>query len=103
MGGIVAGGLADSTNSGSTARAGLHPDQRPAGLSELSGREAEVTGLVADGLANKEIAGLLGITEGTVKAHLGAAFSKLGVRNRTQAAVIVHEWRHSLQWTGSGS
>jgi DNA-binding NarL/FixJ family response regulator len=59
----------------------------------LTIREAEVVGLVADGLGNKEIARRLGITEATVKAHLGVAFSKLGARNRTQVALAVYERR----------
>jgi DNA-binding NarL/FixJ family response regulator len=51
---------------------------------ELSGREAEVAREVAAGRANKEIAASLGITERTVKAHMGAIFTKLSVRNRLQ-------------------
>jgi DNA-binding NarL/FixJ family response regulator len=60
----------------------------------LTAREAEVVALVADGLGNRDIAGRLHVTEGTVKKHLSAAFAKLGVRNRTQAALVVHELRH---------
>ena len=50
----------------------------------LSAREGDVAKAVADGHSNKEVARLLGITERTVKAHLGAAFEKLGVRDRLQ-------------------
>ncbi len=50
----------------------------------LSAREVEVARAVADGHSNKEVGNLLGITERTVKAHLGAAFEKLGVRDRLQ-------------------
>lgn len=53
----------------------------------LSEREAEVARHVTDGRSNKEIALLLNITERTVKAHLGAIFDKLGVRNRLQLAL----------------
>jgi DNA-binding NarL/FixJ family response regulator len=49
----------------------------------VSPREAEVAGLVADGLADKDIARRLGISEMTVKAHLSEVFSELWVRNRT--------------------
>jgi DNA-binding NarL/FixJ family response regulator len=49
---------------------------------------------VADGLANKDIAARLGITEVTVKGHLGEVFSKLGCSNRTQLALAVYELRH---------
>jgi len=52
--------------------------------SGLSAREMEVARKVAAGLSNKEIAASLGITERTVKAHLGAIFEKLGVRDRLQ-------------------
>jgi len=55
-----------------------------AGWGSLSAREAEVAFAVSAGHSNKEIAALLGITERTVKAHLGAAFEKLGVRDRLQ-------------------
>lgn len=50
----------------------------------LSAREAEVARAVAAGHSNKEVAARLGITERTVKAHLGAAFEKLKVRDRLQ-------------------
>ena len=53
----------------------------------LSPRETEVLRLVAQGLANKQIARALGITERTVKAHLGRVFRELGVLDRTSAAL----------------
>ena len=53
----------------------------------LTDREREVLRLVARGLSNKEIARWLGISEKTVKAHLGGAFQRIGVRDRTQAAL----------------
>jgi DNA-binding NarL/FixJ family response regulator len=56
----------------------------------LSGREAEVARLVAEGAANKEIARRLDITERTVKAHLTAVFEKLGVRDRLQLSLRVN-------------
>jgi DNA-binding NarL/FixJ family response regulator len=54
---------------------------------ELSAREREVLALVATGLANKQIARRLEITERTVKAHLTSIFQHLGVTDRTQAAL----------------
>ncbi len=53
---------------------------------QLSPREREVLRHVADGLANKEIAKKLFISEVTVKVHLRHIYKKLGVRNRTEAA-----------------
>ena len=53
----------------------------------LSAREEQVLRLVADGLANKQIARALGISERTVKAHLGKVFRELGVADRTSAAL----------------
>ena len=57
---------------------------------ELSPRETEVLVLVAKGLANKQIAQRLGISEKTVKAHLVSVFQRIGVSDRTQAAVWAH-------------
>ena len=54
---------------------------------DLSPREREVLGLVRSGLANKQIARRLGITERTVKAHLTSVFGRIGVTDRTQAAL----------------
>ena len=54
---------------------------------ELSERESEVAREVVAGRSNKEIARALDITERTVKAHLGAVFAKLGVRDRLQLAL----------------
>jgi DNA-binding NarL/FixJ family response regulator len=54
---------------------------------ELSARELEVLGLVAEGLPNKLIARRLEISEKTVKAHLTSVFAQIGVTDRTQAAL----------------
>ncbi len=53
----------------------------------LTDREREVLLLVRDGLANKQIARRLAISERTVKAHLTSVFQRLGVSDRTQAAL----------------
>jgi DNA-binding NarL/FixJ family response regulator len=63
------------------ARAQSHP--RPA----LSEREREVLALLSQGMANKEIARRLGISEKTVKAHLTNVFRQIKVTDRTQAAL----------------
>jgi DNA-binding NarL/FixJ family response regulator len=60
----------------------LPPDE----LAErLSPRESEVLGLIATGLANKQIAWELGVSEHTVKFHTSSIYAKLGVTNRTEA------------------
>jgi DNA-binding NarL/FixJ family response regulator len=61
--------------------------RQPAAAVDLTGREREVLDLVRQGLANKAIARRLGISERTVKAHLGSVFQRLGVTDRTQAAL----------------
>jgi DNA-binding NarL/FixJ family response regulator len=57
-------------------------------LSSLTTREVEVLRLVADGLRNKEIAAKLGISEETVQGHMKNILSKLGVNDRTKAAIV---------------
>jgi DNA-binding NarL/FixJ family response regulator len=61
--------------------------ERAAGPS-LTSREIGVLELVAKGLSNKEIAAALFVAEDTVKNHLKHAFSKLGVTDRTEAAML---------------
>lgn len=58
-------------------------------LAALSPQQMRVLALVADGLLNKQIADRLDVQERTVKAHLTAIFERLGVRNRTQAGVLL--------------
>jgi DNA-binding NarL/FixJ family response regulator len=59
--------------------------------SALSAREQEVLLLVKAGLANKQIGRRLGIAERTVKAHLTNIFGRIGVTDRTQAALWAQE------------
>ncbi|HJX08037.1 MAG TPA: response regulator transcription factor [Actinomycetota bacterium] len=54
----------------------------------LTQREHDILELLAEGKSNREIAGRLYLSEKTVKAHLAAIFRKLGVTNRTQAAMM---------------
>lgn len=60
-------------------------------LASLSPQQFRVLSLVAEGLLNKQIADRLQVQERTVKAHLSAIFERLGVRNRTQAGVVLRE------------
>lgn len=63
------------------------PESVAGRMEGLSQRERAVAALVAEGLSNKLVATRLDITERTVKAHLGAVFVKLGVRDRLQLAL----------------
>ncbi len=66
---------------------------------QLTRREREVLALISEGYANKRIALQLGISEKTVKAHVGRVLAKLGVSDRTQAALLAV--REGLVPTGS--
>ena len=71
-----------------TARRGRRP------FEELTARELDVLKLVARGLSNKQIAWRLAISEKTVKAHMTSIFGRIGVGDRTQAALWAQ--RHGL-------
>ena len=64
-----------------------------ASLSRLTGQQFRVLAQIGEGRLNKQIADSLGIQERTVKAHVSAIFEKLGVRNRTQASVVLQRLR----------
>jgi DNA-binding NarL/FixJ family response regulator len=58
------------------------------GVGALTAREREVLAQLADGRSNREIARALGVSEKTVKTHVSSVLAKLGVADRTQAAVL---------------
>lgn len=66
---------------------------KPDPLAQLTGREAEILKLVGEGLSNKEVAARLSLQEKTVKHHMTRVLAKLNVRNRTEAALLMHEAR----------
>lgn len=95
-------GALDQVRAGSVAfppalmrRAVSIPDRNPAfvALERLTPREREVLDALADGRTNKEIALRLAISPGTVKTHVERLIGKLGVRDRTQAAILATEHR----------
>ena len=90
--------LADGIRDVHAGRPALHPSvavrlmhrsgSPPAAHTDLTARERDVLRLVVEGLANKQIAQRLGIGEKTIKTHVSRVLAKLGVADRTQAAVL---------------
>jgi len=67
------------------------PVRRSADLDRLTARELEILSMVAGGLSNAEIAARLTISDETVKTHVSRILVKLGLRDRTQAAIYAYE------------
>jgi DNA-binding NarL/FixJ family response regulator len=67
----------------------LRTDSRKEGTRDLSARELDVAGLIADGRSNKEIGRALGISEPTVKKHVGHILAKLGLQDRLQIGIYI--------------
>ncbi|WP_152670750.1 helix-turn-helix transcriptional regulator [Rubrobacter aplysinae] len=67
---------------------GLVEEKAPVDLAILTSRQLEILRLVSDGLTNSQIAQHLYLSEFTIKQHLRSAFKTLGVRNRTEAAIL---------------
>jgi DNA-binding NarL/FixJ family response regulator len=63
-------------------------------LSDLTDREREVADALAEGASNADIATSLFMSEATVKAHVSRLLSKLGLSNRVQIAILVHDADH---------
>jgi DNA-binding NarL/FixJ family response regulator len=87
----------DPSVAGKLLRQAVSHQTQPAALitNKLTEREIEVLRLLAKGLSNKNISDRLFLSEGTVRNHVSAILSKLGVADRTQAAVIAI--RHGLE------
>jgi DNA-binding NarL/FixJ family response regulator len=75
----------------------LLSQDEPPEVEDLSVRQREVVGMVAEGESNAEIAGHLYLSESTIKQHLGAAYKLLGVRNRTEAAKKIRNHLRALE------
>ena len=60
---------------------------------QLTPRELEILGLIAEGLSNREIAERVFVSENTVKTHASRVFDKLGARRRTEAVQLGKSWR----------
>ncbi|WP_328333258.1 response regulator transcription factor [Kribbella sp. NBC_00382] len=91
---VVAGG---SPLDPKAARVLLTNRRSPGPEMKLTGREQEVLDMIADGLPNKLIARRMGISERTVKAHLTNVYQRLGVTDRTQAALWAQRQRRPEQ------
>lgn len=76
IGGTPAGGSVPGRNEGAAA------------LEALTARQREIFHLLQAGCSNKEIARRLGVLEGTVKVHVRAVMGRLGLKNRTQVAIL---------------
>jgi len=87
LAGVRAAARGDAPLAPRAAREVLSARAEGASKPELSARESEVLQLVARGLPNKRIARELQISEKTVKAHLTQVFQRIGVTDRTQAAL----------------
>jgi DNA-binding NarL/FixJ family response regulator len=67
------------------------PPTKNAAMPDLTPREGDVLAAIADGLNNAEIAEALFVEVGTVKTHVSRIITKLGVRDRVQAAIWAHQ------------
>jgi DNA-binding CsgD family transcriptional regulator len=77
-------------------------EHKPASLDHLSARELEILRRTSNGATNNEISEELGVTVHAVKFHLASVYRKLGVANRTEAAVAYVNANSSPAGAGAG-
>ncbi|MBQ0777427.1 MAG: response regulator transcription factor [Pseudomonas sp.] len=88
---VLEGGTSWPTAAGSAGPLSDQEKTVSAQLASLTPQQFRVLTMVCDGLLNKQIAYELSVSEATVKAHVTAIFRKLGVRTRTQAALVLQQ------------
>ncbi len=88
---VLEGGTCWPTSTGSGGPLSEQEKVVSAQLASLTPQQFRVLTMVCDGLLNKQIAYELSVSEATVKAHVTAIFRKLGVRTRTQAALVLQQ------------
>ena len=86
---VAAGNAWYDSDTATSILSSSSPTEPGAGRAELSSREIEIAGLLAEGLSNKEISSALGIGEPTVKKHVGHILAKLGLADRLQAGLYI--------------
>ncbi len=67
------------------------PLSHPESISDLTDRQKEVFDLLAQGRSNRQIAASLGVSEHTIRVHMSAILKTLGLKNRTQAAILASQ------------
>jgi len=72
-------------------------------IASLTPKQHKILLMFADGLLNKQIAYELGLSESTIKSHASTIFLKLGVRNRTQAVIVLNELQLNQNSFGQNS
>lgn len=72
---------------------------RPQEIDRITATQWRVIGYLGNGHSNKEIAFRMGISEATVKAHVGAAIARLGLTNRTEVALFAQRLALGSRWT----
>ena len=82
-------GLGAESGDGGRRRQGEGSESGP--LANLTRRQRDVLDLLVEGKSNKDIAGVLGLSPGTVKIHVSSIFKALNVTNRTQAVIMTNE------------